>query len=413
MLDTYQRIHLIGIAGSGMRAIAHVLIEKGFIVSGSDIQESAITEKFRNAGATIFMGHDAAHVEGVDVVIRSTAIHDDNPEIVGARERNIPILHRSDVVKAVLDETYGIAVAGAHGKTTTTSMIGQIFMEANQDPTIIIGGEVDYLNGSSHVGKGKYSIAEADESDGSFLHLNPKRIVITNIENDHMDHYRTVENLLRAFTEFSMKLPEDGVAVVCGDNPSIRRIMPDIKRTCITYGLGAGNDYRIDNLRIEQGITTFEVIHKDTVLGTLRLAVPGQHVWVVDDYAHHPTEIAATIKAAKSLEDHRVVILFQPHRFSRTKLLLREFGTAFTEADVVFITDIYSAGEKPEPGIDGMSIPLMIKELTGKEVRYVADVNTLPEEALKVIEPNDLVITMGAGNINQYGPKILALLEEK
>ena len=277
MLDTYKRIHLIGIAGSGMRAIAHVLIEKGFTVSGSDIQESPTTEKFRNAGATIFLGHDASHVEGADVVIRSTAIHEDNPEIIGARERNIPILHRSDIVKAVLDETYGIAVAGAHGKTTTTSMLGQIFMEANQDPTIIIGGEVDYLQGSSHVGKGKYSIAEADESDGSFLHLNPKRIVITNIENDHMDHYRTVENLLRAFTEFSMKLPEDGVAVVCGDNPSIRRIMPDIKRTCITYGLGAGNDYRIDNLRIEQGITTFEVIHKDTVLGTLRLAVPGQH----------------------------------------------------------------------------------------------------------------------------------------
>ena len=457
MLDTYQRIHLIGIAGSGMRAIAHVLIEKGFIVSGSDIQESAITEKFRNAGATIFMGHDAAHVDGVDVVIRSTAIHDDNPEIVGARERNIPILHRSDVVKAVLDETYGIAVAGAHGKTTTTSMIGQIFMEANQDPTIIIGGEVDYLNGSSHVGKGKYSIAEADESDGSFLHLNPKRIVITNIENDHMDHYRTVENLLRAFTEFSMKLPEDGIAVVCGDNPSIRRIMPDIKRTCITYGLGVGNEYRIDNLRIEQGITTFEVVHNDTVLGTLRLAVPGQHnalnalgalvvalgegisfevvaqalrkfigakrrfetkghvkdVWVVDDYAHHPTEIAATIKAAKSLEDHRVVILFQPHRYSRTKLLLREFGTAFKEADLVFITDIYSAGEKPEAGIDGMSIPLIIKELTGKEIHYVADVNDLPETVLEYIEPNDLVITMGAGNINQFGPKLLALLEEK
>ena len=457
MLDTYKHIHLIGIAGSGMRAIAHMLIEKGFVVSGSDIQESAITEKFRNAGATIYLGHDASHVEGADVVIRSTAIHEDNPEIMGAKERHIPILHRSDIVKAVLDESHGIAVAGAHGKTTTTSMLGKIFMDAKEDPTIIIGGEVDYLNGSSHVGKGKYSIAEADESDGSFLHLNPKRIVITNVENDHMDHYRTVENLLRAFTEFSMKLPEDGVAVVCGDNPSIRRIMPDIKRTCITYGLGAGNDYRIDNLRIEQGITTFEVIHKDAVLGTLRLAVPGQHnalnalgalvvalgegipfevvatslrtfigakrrfetkghakdVWVVDDYAHHPTEIGATIKAAKSLEDHRVVVLFQPHRFSRTKLLLREFGTAFKEADVVFITDIYSAGEKPEAGIDGMSIPLMIKELTGVDVHYVADVEQLPQAVVEIVQPNDLVITMGAGNINQYGPKLLALLEEK
>lgn len=252
MLNGIHKIHLIGIAGSGMRAIANILISQGFEVSGSDIQESAVTERFRKMGATIHIGHNADYVKGVDAVVRSTAIHADNPELMAAHELQIPILHRSDIVKAVLDITKGIAVAGAHGKTTTTSMLGQIFVEAGLDPTVIIGGEVDYLGGSSQWGRGEYSIAEADESDGSFLKLNPKAIVITNIENDHMDHYGTMEHLLDAFCEFVGKLPKDGKAVVCGDNPSIQKVMPRVDRHFVTYGLGEDNDYRARNIHYEK-----------------------------------------------------------------------------------------------------------------------------------------------------------------
>lgn len=252
MLDGIHKIHLIGIAGSGMRAIANILISQGFDVSGSDIQESAVTERFRKMGATIHIGHNADYVNGVDAVVRSTAIHADNPELMAAKEQGIPILHRSDIVKAVLDITKGIAVAGAHGKTTTTSMLGQIFVEAGLDPTVIIGGEVDYLGGSSQWGRGEYSIAEADESDGSFLKLNPHAIVITNIENDHMDHYGTMENLLNAFAEFVGKLPTQGTAVVCGDNANIQTIMKKVDRQFITYGLQSDNEYTVQNIHYEK-----------------------------------------------------------------------------------------------------------------------------------------------------------------
>lgn len=457
MLDGIHKIHLIGIAGSGMRAIANILISQGFDVSGSDIQESAVTERFRKMGATIHIGHNAAYVKGVDAVVRSTAIHADNPELMAAKAQHIPILHRSDIVKAVLDITKGIAVAGAHGKTTTTSMLGQIFVEAGLDPTVIIGGEVDYLGGSSQWGRGEYSIAEADESDGSFLKLNPHEIVITNIENDHMDHYGTMENLLTAFVEFVGKLPAQGTAVVCGDNENIQHIMKQVDRQFITYGLTAHNEYTAQNIHYEKGVLVYDAFHKENCIATVRLKVPGTHnalnslgalvmatrcgipvevvveglakftgakrrfetkghshdVWVVDDYAHHPTEIAATLGAAKALESHRVVCIFQPHRFTRTNLLLKEFGQAFKKADVLFITDIYSAGEDPIAGIDGHSIPNMVEATTGQTVHYIPHVEDVPKVVKAVLQPNDLVITMGAGSISQYGPKLLAALEEE
>ncbi|SUP39880.1 UDP-N-acetylmuramate--L-alanine ligase [Veillonella criceti] len=457
MLDGIHKIHLIGIAGSGMRAIANILISQGFDVSGSDIQESAVTERFRKMGATIHIGHNADYVNGVDAVVRSTAIHADNPELMAAKEQGIPILHRSDIVKAVLDITKGIAVAGAHGKTTTTSMLGQIFVEAGLDPTVIIGGEVDYLGGSSQWGRGEYSIAEADESDGSFLKLNPHAIVITNIENDHMDHYGTMENLLNAFAEFVGKLPTQGTAVVCGDNANIQTIMNKVDRQFITYGLQPDNEYTVQNIHYEKGILVYDAFHNGEKIVTVRLKVPGTHnalnslgalvmavgcgipvetvvaglakftgakrrfetkghchdIWVVDDYAHHPTEIAATLGAAKALESHRVVCIFQPHRFTRTNLLLKEFGSAFKQADVLFITDIYSAGEEPIAGIDGQSIPRMVETTTGQTVHYIANVDDVPSVVKEVLQPNDLVITMGAGNISQYGPKLLAALEEE
>lgn len=456
MLEGIHKIHLIGIAGSGMRAIANILISQGYDVSGSDIQESATTEKFRKMGATIHIGHNADYVNGVDAVVRSTAIHKDNPELVAAQAAGIPVLHRSDIVKAVLDITKGIAVAGAHGKTTTTSMLGQIFVEAGLDPTVIIGGEVDYLGGSSAWGKGEYSIAEADESDGSFLKLNPQYIVITNIENDHMDHYGTMENLLQAFTQFVEKMPQEGTAVVCGDNKNIRHIMTKVDRKFMTYGLEEGNDVVVKNIHYDKGILVYEATTAaGEILGEVRLRVPGTHnalnslgalllarqcgipmehilnalskftgakrrfetkghekgIWVVDDYAHHPTEINATLSAAKALESHRVVCIFQPHRFTRTSLLLKEFGSAFQKADVLFIADIYSAGEDPIRGIDGHSIPNMVQATTGQKVHYIANIDDVPKVVAPLLKRDDLVLTMGAGNINQYGPKLLEVLK--
>lgn len=457
MLEGIRKIHLVGIGGSGMRAIANILILKGFEVSGSDVKESDIIDKFRQMGATVHIGHDGSYVNGVDAVVRSTAIREDNPEIVAAKELGITILHRSDIVKAVLDVTNGIAVAGAHGKTSTTSMIGQILVEGELDPTVIIGGEVDYLKGSSCLGKGAFSVVEADESDGSFLKLKPHTIVITNIEDDHMDYYKTMDNLLNAFCEFVETLPMDGKAVVCGDNEHIRYVMGRVNRQFVTYGLEESNDYVAKNIHYEDSALVYDVVYKGTNLGRIRLRVPGNHnvlnslaafivahdvcevpaniigkglgkfigakrrfetkghvagVWVVDDYAHHPTEIKATLKAAKELEKHRVICVFQPHRFSRTHLLKDEFATAFTSADEIYMTNIYSSGEDPIEGIDGHTIPNAIESATEQHVNYVENVDDLPAVLAKVVRPNDLVITMGAGSINQYGPKLLALLEE-
>lgn len=457
MLEGIRKIHLIGIGGAGMRAIANILIQKGFDVSGSDVKESNIIARFRDMGATIHIGHHSSYVNGVDAVVRSTAINDENPEIVAAREQGITILHRSDIVKAVLSVTEGIAVAGAHGKTSTTSMIGQILVEGALDPTVIIGGEVDYLKGSSCLGEGRYSVVEADESDGSFLKLKPRTIVITNIEDDHMDYYKTMDNLLNAFCQFVETLGSKDKAIVCGDNDEIKRAMSKVNRRFVTYGLEETNDYVAKNIHYEDSSLVYDVFHKGINLGRIRLRVPGNHnvlnslaafivayevcevpvstivkglgkfigakrrfetkghvagVWVVDDYAHHPTEIKATLQAAKELEKHRVICVFQPHRFSRTQLLQNEFATAFTNADEVYMTDIYSSGEVPIEGVDGSTIPTAIERATGRSVHYVADINDLPKLLAKAVRPNDLVITMGAGSINQYGPKLLALLEE-
>lgn len=458
MLEGIHKIHLIGIGGAGMRAIANILIEKGYQVSGSDVNESPITKKFKEMGADIHIGHNSDYVHNVDAVVVSTAIPESNPELMEARKKGIRVLHRSDIVKAVLDITNGIAVAGAHGKTTTTSMIGQIFEEATLDPTIIIGGEVDYLNGNSKLGKGSYSVVEADESDGSFLKLNPKIAVVTNIENDHMDHYGNMDNLLTAFHTFLEKIPEDdGIAVVCGDNTYLNEFSNVIKRKFYTYGLNEQNEYIASNVRYQEGLMVYDIKHDGALECSITLQVPGIHnvlnslaayvvsvlagirteviqgalykfvgakrrfekkgrvhdIWVVDDYAHHPTEIDATLRAAKNMERHRLVCVFQPHRYTRTSLLLSQFAGAFEAADVIVMTDIYSAGETPIEGINGHSIPEAIKAKTGQEVHYVENFEDLTEVLAGLVQPNDLVITMGAGNINSFGPKLLKRLEDK
>lgn len=458
MLEGIRKIHLIGIGGAGMRAIANVLINQGYEVSGSDVNMSPTIERFMKMGARISIGQAAENVEGVDVVVVSTAIPANNVELVAAHNLSIPVIHRSDIIKAVLDNSYGIAVAGTHGKTTTTSMIGQIFEEVALDPTIIIGGEVDYLNGNSKLGHGKYSIVEADESDGSFTKLNPKLVVITNVEEDHMDYYKTIDKLLDSFKVFIEKLPEeDGTAIVCGDNNYLLQYSKAVERKFLTYGFNPYNDFIAQNIRYQEGLLVYDVHHKGDVLTTITLQVPGMHnvlnslgafvaayteevpletiqralykfigakrrfetkgkakgIWVVDDYAHHPTEIAATLKAAKGMEKYRVICVFQPHRYTRTNLLLKEFSEAFKAADIVVMTDIYSAGESPIEGIDGMTIPRAVKEATGQDVLYVPNVDDVPSFLLDLVQENDLVMTMGAGSINKYGPILLELIEER
>ncbi len=458
MLEGIRKIHLIGIAGTGMRAIANVLIQQGFIVSGSDVKETLVIKHFRDLGAKINIGHDAALVNGVDAVVVSTAIPADNPELVEAKKKGILVLHRSDIVKAVVDSTLGIAVAGAHGKTTTTSMLGQIFEEAMLDPTIIIGGEVNYLHGNGKFGKGIYSIVEADESDGSFLKLAPKYVVLTNVESDHMDHYKTLDNLITSFCQFVEKIPkEDGLAIACGDNNNIQYIKKHTDRTFLTYGCEPGNDYEAREVHYEGPYLVYDVYKDNFFEARIELQVPGIHnvlnslatyimarqadidistiqralkqfigakrrfetkglvegVWVVDDYAHHPTEIKATLEAARDMGKYRVICIFQPHRYTRTESLLEDFATAFEAADVVIMTDIYSAGESPINGITGMSIPRRMKEKTGKEAIYIEDIDEVPSFLGDYVKPNDLVITMGAGSVTQYGAQLIAILEDR
>ena len=432
-LNTVQRVHFIGIAGAGMRAIANIFIEKGFTVSGSDLRVSPTTDRFEKMGARICIGQRPENLRDAQVVVISSAIRENNPELQEARRRDIPVIHRSDALVHIMSWGKSIAVAGAHGKTTTSSMLGQVFYESGTDPTLVIGGEVDYLHCNSILGKGDYVIAEADESDGSFLKEHPYIAVITNIDADHMDHYGSLENIIKAFGQFIGQIHPEGFAVLCFENDKIRSLANTLNRRYIN------------------GRLHYEVWHDGKELGTINLNVPGRHnvlnslattavalrcgipfdkiahalshfhgakrrfqtkgvvddVWVVDDYAHHPTEINATLTAARDMGTHRVVCLFQPHRYTRTQLLLNKFGGAFTGADKLIVTDVYSAGEDPIPGVTGRLIADKVRETTGQDVTYIADKNELVPYLLKNARPKDLVITMGAGDIYTIGERYI------
>ena len=435
-----------------MRAIANVFLQKGYHVSGSDLQQSEITDRFVKKGARVCIGQCPENLQDAQVVIISSAIKEDNPELVEARRRNLPVFHRSDALLTIMQWGKGIAVAGAHGKTTTSSMLGQIFVESGTDPTVVIGGEVDYLHSNSVLGKGEYVIAEADESDGSFLKLTPHIAVVTNIEDDHMDHYGSMENIIKAFTMFLEKLdPETGLAVLCVDNDNIRNILPSLKRRHITYGLLHDADFTAAQIHYAEGMLCFDVLHHGENLGMIKLPVPGRHnvlnalasvaaamdcgisfedaalalshfhgakrrfqtkghvgdVWVVDDYAHHPTEINATLTAAKEMQTHRIVCVFQPHRYTRTQLLANHFGTCFKNADLLIITDVYSSGETPIPGISGKTIADKVTEMTGQDVIYIEHKEDIVPYLKNFARPKDLVMTMGAGDIYKIGEQYI------
>ncbi|WP_110956235.1 UDP-N-acetylmuramate--L-alanine ligase [Anaerosinus massiliensis] len=458
MLNGINKIHFVGIGGAGMSAIAKILVEKGFEVSGSDLQDSEIVSKLKALGATIFYGQRKENVKNADAIVVSTAISEQNPEVVAAKEKHIKIFHRSDIVAALMNQQMGIAIAGAHGKTTTTSMIGVMLDYAGSDPSIIIGGEVDYLGSNAKLGHGEYLVAEADESDGSFLKLLPKIAVVTNIENDHMDFYGTMENILKTFEKFLNNLPQkDGLAVLCFNNVHIRNIAKKLDRKFISYAIDEDADYVAKNITTNGAGTSFEVYRHGENLGRISLNIPGKHnvlnalasiivgdqlglsitsmaaglrqfngakrrfqtkgrvkdVWVVDDYAHHPTELSTTLSAARQTKPKRLICVFQPHRYSRTQLLRKEFGVCFDEADMLVLTDVYSAGEKPIEGVSGETIRTEVEKHMHKDIVYIADRKEIASYLSDFVTAGDLVMTMGAGNIYLTGEELVAKLNEK
>lgn len=455
-LQNMHNIHFIGIGGAGMSALAYVLLKRGYDVRGSDLNAGHMSARLAEEGAMVYMGHAASQVDDSEAVVASTAIHENNPELVEARKRGLPVLHRSDVLAFLLNSADGVAVAGAHGKTTTSAMISCIAEESGADPTIIIGGEVSSLGGNAVNGSGRFVVAEADESDGSFLKLYPYIAVVTNIENDHMDHYGTEENIYAAFRQFIGNIKEGGCAVLCVDNPKVRRLAGETDKRIITYGAeGENADYTAVN--IEYGVhgTSYDLHYKGRKLTGVHLSVPGRHnvlnsmgafaaavemgipiekilhaldsfggakrrfetkgkvggVWVVDDYAHHPTEIGVTLKAARQTKPSRLLCVFQPHRYTRTKLLFDEFCRCFGECDELVLTDIYAASERPIPGVSSEKLADGIRRTTGQQVVYIPRLSKAEEYLEARVQPGDLVMTVGAGDVFKIGEELVRELE--
>ena len=442
----FRRIHFVGIGGSGMSGIAEVLITMGFTVTGSDMKRSAVVERLCKLGAVVHPGHEAANVTGADVVVRSTAIRDDNPEIVAAHAGKIPVIPRAEMLAELMRLKYGIAIAGTHGKTTTTSMVARCLHSAGLDPTVVIGGRLDSFGSSARLGQGEHLVAEADESDGSFLLLDPTVAVITNIDPEHMEHWGEFDRLVDGFVSFANKVPFYGFACVCLDHPVVQRCLPRLRRRVITYGSGAQADYRLDRLRADGRSLTFRAWRGDTELGEINLHQPGRHnafnalaavavgieldlsfaqvskglegftgvdrrfsqradvggVLVIDDYGHHPVEIQATLSAAaEGYEGRRIVAVFQPHRYSRVASLKDDFCRAFNAAAVVVVVPVYAAGELP---IEGATQEALVQGLVDHGHRGVVTAPSV-DGAVDVLEslvrPGDIVITLGAGDVNR------------
>ena len=440
-----------------MSAIARILLAKGIPVSGSDIKESTTTEDLIKLGATVLIGHGPENItDDIGEVIISTAIYPDNAELVRAREAGVTILHRSEKLAQIMCGMESIAVAGAHGKTTTTGMAALMLTGVGLDPFVLVGGDMQELAGNARVGKSNYLVTEADESDGTFLRLFPKMAIVTNIENDHLDHYGTVDKIISAFRTFLRQIPDDGLAILCADDAQLMMMRSEVSAKTLTFGLTKEADIYADKIVYSGTNSKCDVyVHREKVC-TLELSIPGVHnitnalavlalayyleqdlqqaaealkyfkgvnrrfqihfsdqeYVVVDDYAHHPTEIRATLKATKNASAKRVVAVFQPHRFTRTKQLYKDFGKAFADADVIIVTEIYSAGEKP---IAGVSARLIVDEIekTGKRVIYVPIFDTVHEHILTITKPGDMIITIGAGNIWQAGVQVAQRLENR
>ena len=462
-LGRVKHVHMVGIGGIGMSSIAEVLLARGFRVTGSDLRRSEVTEHLEALGATVHEGHAAEHVDAADVVVYSSAVQPErNPETVEAQRRLIPIIKRAEMLGELMRMKFGIGVAGTHGKTTTTTMVGLVAKEAGFDPTIIVGGKVASFGSNAVSGEGDLIIIEADEYDRTFLKLTPALAVVTNIEADHLDVYRDIEDIKEAFVEFTNTVPFFGAAIVCLDDEQARGIVGQIGRRVVTYGTSRQATIRAEAVEQERGRTTFDVYRGAERLGSVTLhapglhnvrnalaavavgieldvpfeaiaaamaqytgvdrrfqmkgeaAVPGGSVLLVDDYAHHPTEVAATLEAAaRGWPECRVVAVFQPHLYSRTRDLAEDFARAFYDADVLVLTDIYGAREEPLEGVDGSLLVDLARRYGHRDVHYVEEVAELPAYLVGLTRPGDLVVTMGAGDVWRYGEQFLTALTDR
>jgi UDP-N-acetylmuramate--alanine ligase len=457
-----QHVHFIGIGGIGMSGIAEILLTLGMRVSGSDLRRGSITDRLAGMGATVYEGHAAGNVGDASVVVTSSAVSTANPEVVEARARKVPVIQRAEMLAELMRLKYGIAIAGMHGKTTTTSMVACVLAAGGLDPTVVVGGRVDALGSNARLGSSQYLVAEADESDRSFLKLPPILAVVTNLDREHMDCYRDMEDVESAFLTFMDKVPFYGAVTACVDNPQLAKILPRAQRRVFTYGVTPGADYRLEFLEDTEGkehcspgnFRRFQVVTAGGILGPFELKVPGRHnilnataavaiacqleipaeqiaeglarfngvdrrfqlkgkaggVAVVDDYGHHPTEIRATLAAARECGYERIHVIFQPHRYTRTRDLMAEFGGAFTLADTVAVLPIYAASEEP---IEGITAEALARRIRDAEAVYVADFAGAVERVVRLAGPGDLVMTLGAGSVSQLGPMVLDGLVEK
>jgi UDP-N-acetylmuramate--alanine ligase len=476
MFAKIQQVHFVGIGGIGMSGIAEVLLNLGYKVSGSDLKSSPVTDRLTGLGATVFEGHRAENIKGAEVVVTSSAIAKDNPEVVEAQKLHIPVIQRAEMLAELMRLKYGIAIAGMHGKTTTTSMVAAVLAGGGLDPTVVVGGRVGAMGSNARLGKSQYLVAEADESDRSFLKLSPILSVVTNIDREHMDCYRNMRDVKKTFLEFMDRVPFYGMVVACNDDPLLRRLLPEVRRRTVTYGTKRGSDFviKIDPtpsagsgqasvakdataMSFTQALSRFHVSYGGKDLGVFTLHVPGAHnvlnataaiavgvgldvetesiraslnqfrgvdrrfqlrgrtagVSVVDDYGHHPTEIKATLAAARQCGFPKIHVVFQPHRYTRTRDLMEEFTKVFGDADSLFVLDIYAASEKPIEGISGEALARVIQEKGGHSAKYVSSFADAADALTAIAEDGDMILTLGAGSVSQLGTMILEELRKR
>jgi UDP-N-acetylmuramate--alanine ligase len=450
-----QHIHFVGIGGIGMSGIAEVLLNLGYHISGSDVKETEVTRRLQALGCEIFYGHRKENMREADVVVISSAIRQGNPEIEVAEQRLIPVIPRAEMLAELMRMKIGIAIAGTHGKTTTTSLIATVLAAGGLDPTVVIGGRLNSIGSNARLGQGDFLVAEADESDGSFLKLMPTIAVVTNIDPEHLDYYHGIEEIKEAFLSFLNKIPFYGLAVLCLDHPNIQSLIPRLKKRFTTYGLTTQADFQAKEIVFEGLSATFDALHHQKEIGRLKLQMPGLHnvynalatlatafeldipfevvqetlqdfsgiqrrfqikgekngILIVDDYGHHPVEIVATLRAARTGWGRRIVAVFQPHRYTRTQALFQDFMTAFNDANVLILTDIYPAGEDRIEGVEAKALYEGIRDYGHKDVTYIADKKEIVNHLLRIITPGDVVITMGAGDIWQVSEELVRQLE--
>jgi len=456
MFKSIRKIHFVGIGGIGMSGIAEILLNQGFEVSGSDLNLTEVTKRLSDLGAKIYEGHSPDNVKDVDVLVYSSAVVPDNAEVRAAADRNIPIIKRAEMLAETMRMKYGIGIAGTHGKTTTTSMVGLTLTEGGIDPTIIVGGKLSGLGGTNaRLGNGEFIVVEADEFDRTFLRLTPTIAAITTLESEHLDTYKDLDDIKTSFIEFANKVPFYGFVVLCLDETALQDIIPQINKTIFTYGTTAQADVRAIDIEHEGFSSKYSVIYKGNELGQIKLNLPGVHyvknslvavtigmelgidftiikkalekftgvyrrfetkykndILVLDDYAHHPTETTVTLAGIRAAWDRRLIVVFQPHLYSRTKDFYQDFGKSFLNSDVFVCTDVYPAREKPIEGISGEIIANATKKLGHKNVHYIKDKNEIPDKLMQIKKKDDIIITMGAGDIWKYGEKFVELVKK-